>query len=98
MTNAEKYIKYDQIVKRAESLGIFTGTGERISTLMDIENADLKFNLKLDEWLKSDDDNFTHDYYGIVNNINRISRDFGDFIPRFAERKDKRYEKSFFRK
>ena len=88
MTNAEKYIKYDQIVKRAESLGIFTG--ERISILMDIENADFKFNLKLDEWLKSDDNNFTHDYYGIVNNINRNSKDFGDFIPRFAEREDKK--------
>ena len=88
MTNAEKYIKYDQVVKRAESLGIFTG--ERISTLMDIENADFKFNLKLDEWLKSDDDNFAHDYCGIVNNINRISKDFGDFIPRFAEREDKK--------
>lgn len=82
MTNAEKYIKYDQIVKRAETLGIFTG--KRISALMDIENADLKFNLKLDEWLKSDDDNFAHDYYGIVNSINRISKDFGDFVPRFA--------------
>ena len=88
MTNAEKYIKYDQIVKRAESLGIFKG--ERISILMDIENADFKFNLKLDEWLKSDDNNFTHDYHGIANNINRISKDFGDFIPRFAEREDKK--------
>lgn len=86
MTNAEKYIKYDQIVKRAESLGIFKG--ERISALMDVESADLKFNLKLDEWLKSDDDNFIHDYCGIANNINRTSKDFGDFVPRFAGKEE----------
>lgn len=49
-----------------------------------------KFNMRLDEWLNADDFNFAHDFYGIVNNINREkgfpATDFGFFVPRFAGR------------
>lgn len=64
-------------------------TGERLSLLMDIESADEKFNLRLEEWLAADDFNFIHDLYGIMDHIVRDkfqADDFGFFVPRFAGR------------
>ena len=64
-------------------------TGERLSLLMDIESADEKFNLRLEEWLTADDFNFIHDLYGIMDHIVRDkipADDFGFFVPRFAGR------------
>lgn len=81
----ERYHKYVEIVKRAKSEGLYRG--EILSLLMDIESADRKFNLRLDDWLKADKFNFAHDLYGIMNNINRTefpAIDFGLFVPRFA--------------
>lgn len=63
---------------------------EDVDRMMDIESADKKFNMRLDEWLNADDFNFAHDFYGIVNNINREkgfpATDFGFFVPRFTGR------------
>ena len=81
----ERYQKYVEIAKRAENEGIYNG--ERINLLMDIESADQKFHLRLDDWLEADKFNFTHDLYGILDNINRTkfpAIDFGLFVPRFA--------------
>ena len=81
----ERYQKYVEIAKRAEGEGLYNK--ERISLLMDIESADQKFHLRLDDWLNADAFNFAHDLYGITNNINRNefpAIDFGLFIPRFA--------------
>ena len=61
--------------------------GKRITLLMDIESADKKFNLRLEEMLNDDGYDFVHDIQGIIDNINRDSfpaTDFGLFIPRFA--------------
>lgn len=61
---------------------------ERLSTMMDIESADRKFDLRLDDWLAADDFNFTNDFLGIENNINCgagfPTMDFEIFVPRFA--------------
>ena len=81
----ERYKKYVAIAERAENEGMYGG--DRMSLLMDIESADKKFNLRLDDWLNADRFNFVHDLYGIVNNIVRDSfpaTDFGFFLPRFA--------------
>ena len=81
----ERYQKYVEIIKRAENEGLYIGG--IISLLMDIESADRKFHLRLDDWLKADAFNFAHDLYGIMNNINRTefpATDFGLFVPRFA--------------
>ena len=81
----ERYLKYIEIVNRAEREELYKG--ERIRLLMDIESADMKFNLSLDEWLNADKFNFAHDLFGIMNNIVRSSfpaTDFGFFVPRFA--------------
>lgn len=81
----EERKKYVKIIERAENEGLYDG--ERISLLMDIESADKKFHLRLDDWLNADEFNFAHDLYGIMNNINRRefpAIDFGLFVPRFA--------------
>ena len=81
----ERYQKYIEIAKIAENEGL--SNVERINLLMDIESADQKFHLRIDDWLKADKFNFSHDLYGIMNNINRNefpAKDFGFFIPRFS--------------
>lgn len=83
----ERYLKYVKICERAEKMGI--RVGDRMTALMDIESADIKFNMRLDEWLQADDFNFAHDFSGIQRNIERGSfpaQGFGFFVPRFAGR------------
>ena len=90
----DRYLKYVKICERAEQLGI-DEKNNRIQALMDIESADKKFNLKLDELLNTRIFDFTHDYCGIRNNINRNefpATDFGLFVPRFASEKEKKME------
>lgn len=74
---------YVKLAERAEKMGIYSG--ERFTLLMDIENADKAFNLRLEELLNADNFNFAHDIVGIVNNIDRRNpTDFNLFVPRFA--------------
>lgn len=81
--------KYADVMVRATVMGLMK-PDEDVDRMMDIESADKKFNMRLDEWLNADDFNFAHDFYGIVNNINREkgfpATDFGFFVPRFAGR------------
>ena len=83
MKDKERFMKYVAICERAEELGIYNG--ERITLLMDIENADKVFNLRLEDWLNADNFNFAHDIHGIVNNIDRSKNpvEFHHFLPRF---------------
>lgn len=81
-----KINKYVQIAERAEKIGIYDG--ERQSLIMDLESADKKFMLRLDELLNADDFNFAHDIIGIVNHIDRSTypaQNFNCFVPRFAQ-------------
>lgn len=43
----ERYLKYVKICERAERMKI--DTGDRMGALMDIESADKKFNMRLDD-------------------------------------------------
>lgn len=82
----ERHSKYAVIMARATVLGLMKES-EATERMMDIESADLKFNMRLDDWLKADDFNFAHDFLGIRDNIIRKefpSKDFGFFVPRFA--------------
>ena len=84
MFDKSRFLMYVKIAQRAEGMGIYNG--ERITLLMDIENADKVFNLRLEDWLEADNFNFAHDIIGIVNNIDRKNpTDFNLFVPRFAE-------------
>ena len=85
MKTKEKMMLYVKVAKRAEEMGLYHG--ERHTLLMDLESADLMFNLCLEDLLNADDLNFSHDVVGIVNNINRNefpATDFGLFVPRYA--------------
>jgi len=85
MNRKQKYKLYEEIVNRAMELGI--KVQNKFSTMMDIECADLTFNLRLQDWLEADDFNFSHDFYGIKNCIVRDkypTNNFGYFVPRFA--------------
>lgn len=84
MTAKEKFLMYVKIAERAEEMGIYNG--ERITLMMDIENADNQFNMRLEDWLNADNFNFAHDIVGIVNNIDRSKypAEITRFLPRFA--------------
>lgn len=83
MKTKEKFMMYVKIAQRAEGMDLYKG--ERITFLMDIENADNVFNLRLEDLLNADDGNFVHDIVGIVNNIDRSNpTDFNFFVPRYA--------------
>lgn len=83
----ERHSKYVDIMLRATVLGLMQKS-EATDRMMDIESADRKFNLRLDDWKAADNFNFAHDFIGIRNNINRgngfPATDFGLFVPRFA--------------
>lgn len=77
----------DAIYLRAKELRIVHPQDCKTDVLMDLISADKCFNMRLDDWLDADDFNFSHDFIGISNNINRNeypSVDFGFFVPRFA--------------
>ncbi len=72
-----------EIAKRAEEKGLLMF--DRLSLIMDLETAHAQFNLKLDELLKADEHNFTHDIVGIQKNINRETKTVENFfLPRYA--------------
>lgn len=74
--------KYADIMVRATIMGLME-EAEDVDVMMDIESADIKFNLRLDDWLEADDFNFAHDFLGIRDSIDRNNgfpaKDFGFF-------------------
>lgn len=82
MTKNE-YLQIAEIAKRAEEHGALMF--DRLSLIMDIEAAHKQFNLKLDELLAADEENFLHDIVGIQQNINRETKVIENhFLPRYA--------------
>lgn len=80
----ERFMMCVKLAERAEKMGIYKG--ERFTLLMDLENADKVFNLRLEDLLNADDENFAHDILGIVYNIDRSNpTDFNLFVPRYAK-------------
>lgn len=82
----EKLEKYNKIVRRAVEEGIEVKS--IMTAMMDVESADMKFDIRLDEWLKANQYDFFHDFLGIQRHINREAghpaTDFNGFVPRFA--------------
>lgn len=83
----QRWELYNKIVGRAENIMGRNLSGlNRLSLLMDVELADHRFHLRLQDWLDSDDRNFAHDWVGIQKNIDRQKKLFDKtFVPRFAE-------------
>ena len=73
----ERNRKYGAICARAKAMGIMQG--DAISAIMDIESADRKFNLRLDDFLGADNSNFAHDFIRIQGNIVRENFPATDF-------------------
>ena len=72
-----------RIVERAECMGI--ARGGRFTEIMDIENANKQFNLRLEDMLAGSDFDFAHDFTGIQDTMNReTGRIECLFVPRFA--------------
>ena len=80
----EKLELITKICERAERFGY---NGDRTTLMMDLESADKKFNLRLEELLTTEPHHFCHDINGIINHIDRSvypATDFGLFVPRCA--------------
>ncbi len=85
MTPKERFNLIVKIVERADELKI--GVGTRITQMMDIENADKQFNLRLEEFLNADSMDFCHDFCGIQRHMDRtlgVCKVVDFFVPRFA--------------
>jgi hypothetical protein len=85
--------KFDTIVKiiqRAEPIARKHNIHlDRLTSIMDIDNADKQYPLDLDAWLAADDSNFVHDFFGIRANINRETGKLDHhFVPRFHRPKE----------
>lgn len=83
MINENQSELIESIAKRADKLHLVAS--DKISLMMDLECATEEFDLRLTEFLNTDNFNFSHDIVGIQNNINRQTRKIeGLFVPRFA--------------
>ena len=86
----ERFLKLIKICERAEEkfgkAFINNRYGERVNRMMDLQSADEIFNLRIDEFLVADDEDFYHDVFGIWTESNRETYPctFGLFVPRFA--------------
>lgn len=82
-----KYEMYQQIMTRATTMGLMSHN-DVLAAAMDLESADMKFDLQLDKLLAADGSDFIKEFCGIRNNINSESgfpaTDFGAFVPQFA--------------
>lgn len=79
----EEMLTIVEIAKRAEEKGLLMF--DRMSLIMDLENAHNQFNLRLDDFLKAEDLDFSHDIVGIQKNINRETKTVGNcFLPRYS--------------
>lgn len=77
------------ICDRAMEMGI--AMEPKFNHMMDLELADKAFNMDWEGLLNADPLNFSHDFCGINNNINRKAYnrdhktiDFNLFVPRYA--------------
>lgn len=85
--SAHDYDLIYRIVERAHKIGV--DTRDHVTQLMDVRFAYIQFNMRLDDWLLSDDDDFAHDFCGIQKNMNRKTGNVeGSFLPLFAGRSE----------
>ena len=92
MNKAKSFELQCKIAGRAEKMGLLLYN--KLSLTMDLEAAQIAFNLDLEGLLAADDFNFAHDVFGIQRNINRnASSLFSEppvavfencFLPRYA--------------
>ncbi|HFD1725841.1 TPA: hypothetical protein QFM54_002481 [Enterococcus faecium] len=73
------------IVERADKMNLLAF--DSLSAIMDLKLADSLYNLDLNRFLNADNMNFTHDFIGIQNNIDRENKTVDTlFIPRYSNK------------
>lgn len=73
----------NKIVDRAEAESFIRDS--RLNHMLDVRVAYEQFNIRLDDWLNADIENFAHDWFGIYAHTNRGECKVVDlFVPRFA--------------
>jgi len=83
LSRRDMFLLNSKIAKRADELGLLDF--DRMSLMMDLEIAYEQYNLKLQELLDADNDNFSHDIIGIQNHIDRTNKTINPtFVPRYA--------------
>lgn len=83
----ERYLLYAKIADRAISEGFCKQEG-LLQLLIDIESADVVFDMRLEDWLEADRNAFGRDIAGICVYSDRSSgfpASFGGFVPWFAK-------------
>ena len=85
----DNIIILSDICDRAKKMGI--AREKKINHMIDLELADKAFKMDWEGLLNADPLNFSHDFCGINNNINREAYnrdhktiDFNFFVPRYA--------------
>jgi len=78
-----------KIIERAEPIARANNIRlDRLTSIMDIDNADKQYPLDLDAMLTADAANFNHDFFGIRAHINRETGLLENhFVPRFHRAK-----------
>jgi len=72
------------IAQRAQKMNIIRGT--KLTLIMDLENVNKTFGLRLEDLLRANDLNFAHDICGIQENMDRKNKKLNDkFLPRFTK-------------
>lgn len=72
------------IAQRAQKMNILRVT--KLTLLMDLENVNKMFGLRLEDLLRADKLNFAHDVCGIQENMDRKNKKLNDrFLPRFTK-------------
>ena len=88
MDRKERFELINKIVTKA--MKFMAPYADRVTVMMDLDNADRSYNLRLQEMLDADDMDFFHDVCGICSHMDRDmeSPTFGKckdlFVPRFA--------------
>jgi hypothetical protein len=84
MNKKEQFEICMKIANRAEKENLLM-FDDKLSFIMDLECAINEFDLRLNDLLNADNFNFSHDIYGIQNNLNRETKEFENcFLPRFS--------------
>jgi hypothetical protein len=83
----DKFDLMIKIIERAEPIARHAGFKlDRLTSLMDMENADKQYPLDLERMLAAEPFDFGHDFFGIRHHMNRRTGVLEDcFVPRFAK-------------
>ncbi|PNV83816.1 MAG: hypothetical protein C0610_16690 [Desulfobacteraceae bacterium] len=84
MADSEGTLLIGQIADRALKEAAVSAVTDKLALMMDIELANQLNPIDLERWLAADDGNFFHDIYGIMQHLDRGSKQMNLFTPRYT--------------